>query len=152
MMRRVLLCILISLLASFRVALNLSLLRNTFKAGSLNVNRAREIRKRATICETAKLNHIDVLFLQETHSDSNNETDRNREWEGLLCSIQTFKRECKTCLAVVCIMMLCDACDGTMFLTCSRSQWSDGSSSSCISQQKALVPSDTNCASLLHSG
>ena len=50
--------------------------------GSLNANGAREERKRAFIFQTAKTKHVDVLFLQETHSDVFNETDWKGEWEG----------------------------------------------------------------------
>ncbi len=34
--------------------------------------------------EMAKMKHIDVQFLQETHSDVGNEADWSREWEGEL--------------------------------------------------------------------
>jgi len=51
---------------------------------SLNVSGARELRKRAFVFEMAKMKHIDVLFLQETHSDVGNEADWSREWEGEL--------------------------------------------------------------------
>ena len=49
--------------------------------GTLNVNGARESRKQAMIYEVVKVNPIDVLSLQETHSDSTNPTDWSREWE-----------------------------------------------------------------------
>uniref|UniRef100_A0A674N027 exodeoxyribonuclease III n=1 Tax=Takifugu rubripes TaxID=31033 RepID=A0A674N027_TAKRU len=60
----------------------LTFLMNNFKVGSLNINGAREARKRAKAYETAKNKRIDVLFLQETHSSDSNETDWRREWEG----------------------------------------------------------------------
>lgn len=66
----------------FIFAFNISLAMDTFRVGSLNVNGAREERKRALIFQTAKIKHIDVLFLQETHSDVFNETDWRKEWEG----------------------------------------------------------------------
>ena len=53
-----------------------------FKVGTLNVNGAREAKKRAMIYEVVKDKRMDVLFLQETHSDSLNSTDWSREWEG----------------------------------------------------------------------
>lgn len=53
-----------------------------FKVGTLNVNGAREAKKRAMIYEVMKIKQIDVLFLQETHSDSSNHIDWRREWEG----------------------------------------------------------------------
>ena len=55
---------------------------DNFRVGSLNVNGAREQRKRASIYEMAKMKHIDVFYVQETHSDSTNEADWRREWEG----------------------------------------------------------------------
>ena len=73
-------CVLSNLLVIFFV-LNFLLMDN-FRVGSLNVNGAREQRKRVSIYETAKMKHIDVFYLQETHSDSTNEADWRREWEG----------------------------------------------------------------------
>lgn len=55
---------------------------DVFKIGSLNVNGARDTRKRAVVFEMVKMKHIDVLFLQETHSDNGNEADWSREWNG----------------------------------------------------------------------
>ena len=42
------------------------------KVGTLNVYRARDVRKLAMLYELVKLKYIDVLFLQETHSDNEN--------------------------------------------------------------------------------
>lgn len=39
----------------------------------LNVNGAREVKKRAPVLDTAMTKCIDVLFLQEVHSDQGNE-------------------------------------------------------------------------------
>jgi exonuclease III len=55
---------------------------DNFRVGSLKVNGAREQRKRASIYEMAKMKHTDVLYLQEKPSDSTNEADWRREWEG----------------------------------------------------------------------
>ncbi|TWW62349.1 hypothetical protein D4764_04G0009960 [Takifugu flavidus] len=55
---------------------------NTFKIGTLNVNGARDARKRALVFDTAKTKRIDVLFLQKTHSDCGIEADWEKEWEG----------------------------------------------------------------------
>ncbi|TWW68287.1 hypothetical protein D4764_19G0000850 [Takifugu flavidus] len=55
---------------------------NTFKIGTLKVNGARDARKRALVFDTAKRKRIDVLFLQETHSDCGIEADWEKEWEG----------------------------------------------------------------------
>ena len=53
-----------------------------FRVGTLNVNGAREVKKRALVLDTARRKRINVLFLQEVHSDRNNEGDWEREWEG----------------------------------------------------------------------
>ena len=53
-----------------------------FRSGTLNVNGARDIYKRALIYEFIKEKGVDVMLLQETHSDVSNETDWRREWEG----------------------------------------------------------------------
>lgn len=54
---------------------NFSLIMDVFIVGTLNVNRAREAGKWALAFDTA---HIDVLFLQEVHSDGRN---WEKEWE-----------------------------------------------------------------------
>ena len=53
-----------------------------FRVASLNVNGAREVRKRALVLDTARSKRIDVLFLQEVHSDQSIEGDWEKEWEG----------------------------------------------------------------------
>ena len=68
----------------FSLVINIFIIMNVFKVGSLNVNGARDIKKRAVVFETAKMKHIDVMFLQEIHSDVGNEADWSREWEGEL--------------------------------------------------------------------
>lgn len=73
-------CILINLLFTI-FAFNISFNMDVFKVGSLNVNGARVVQKRASIYESMMMKHIDVLFLQETHTDSSNEADWRREWE-----------------------------------------------------------------------
>lgn len=47
------------------------------RIASLNVNGARDRLKRTVIYETMKRKHIDVLLVQETHSDVTNAV----EWE-----------------------------------------------------------------------
>lgn len=59
-----------------------SLPMSHFKVGTLNLNGARDVRKRSTLYELVKLKNIDVMFLQETHSDVCNEVDWKREWGG----------------------------------------------------------------------
>lgn len=49
---------------------------------SLNVNGARDIRKRAALYEVFTQKRLDVIFLQETHSDADNAVDWTKEWEG----------------------------------------------------------------------
>jgi len=76
-------CVLIDLLfLSFICFLNSFLSMNTFRVGVLNVNGARDSKKRTSIHEFNKMKANDVLFLQETHSDSTNEADWRREWGG----------------------------------------------------------------------
>ncbi|KAI3363546.1 hypothetical protein L3Q82_012152 [Scortum barcoo] len=53
-----------------------------FKVSTLNLNGARDVRKRANVFELMKLKGINVMLLQETHSDTLNETDWSREWDG----------------------------------------------------------------------
>lgn len=55
---------------------------DSFRLGSLNVNGAKEAKKRVLVFDTAQMKHIDVLFLQEIHRDECNEADWNKEWEG----------------------------------------------------------------------
>lgn len=50
---------------------------------SFNLNGARDIRKRVQAFELMKGKSIDVLFLQETHSDIENTADWTREFNGL---------------------------------------------------------------------
>ena len=50
--------------------------------GSLNINGARSDVKRASVFKLFELKKLDVVFLQETHSDSVNEEDWKREWPG----------------------------------------------------------------------
>lgn len=49
---------------------------------TLNVNGARDIRKRAMLNEVMKQKNLDVILLQETHSDVKNAADWAREFEG----------------------------------------------------------------------
>ncbi len=50
---------------------------------SLNVNGARDIGKRFKLYEIIKQKKIDVLFVQETHSDIPNSSDWAKEFDGL---------------------------------------------------------------------
>ena len=64
------------------VYLLISLFMAHFNLSTLNVNGARDVRKRACIFETFKLKNMNVMMLQETHSDVFNETDWRREFDG----------------------------------------------------------------------
>lgn len=52
------------------------------RIASLNVNGARNCVKRMEIFETMKQKQLDVLFLQETHSDEENAVVWSKEWNG----------------------------------------------------------------------
>lgn len=49
---------------------------------TLNVNGARDARKRANLFELMKLKKVDKMFVQVTHGDTVNEADWEKEWEG----------------------------------------------------------------------
>lgn len=53
-----------------------------FKIASLNLNGAGDIRKRMELYELMKLKCIDVMFVQETHSNEFNEAAWRSEWGG----------------------------------------------------------------------
>lgn len=53
-----------------------------FRVSTLNLNGARDVKKRISVFELMNLKHINVLMVQETHSDSLNEIDWRREWGG----------------------------------------------------------------------
>ncbi|KAI4878377.1 hypothetical protein NFI96_005411 [Prochilodus magdalenae] len=55
----------------------------SFKISTLNVNGARDGGKRAKVFELVRQKRLDVVLLQETHSDVNNSADWIKEWEGL---------------------------------------------------------------------
>ncbi|KAI4887913.1 hypothetical protein NFI96_014527 [Prochilodus magdalenae] len=56
---------------------------DSFKTSTLNVNGARDGGKRAKVMELVRQKGLDVVMLQETHSDVNNSADWVKEWEGL---------------------------------------------------------------------
>lgn len=55
------------------------------KLGSLNINGAREVVKRAALFNLSKVRKLNVVFLQETHSTVDNEADWKKEWDGEVC-------------------------------------------------------------------
>ncbi|KAI4899121.1 hypothetical protein NFI96_006348 [Prochilodus magdalenae] len=54
-----------------------------FKTSTLNVHGARDGGKRTKVFELVRQKGLDVVLLQETHSDVNNSADWIKEWEGL---------------------------------------------------------------------
>lgn len=58
------------------------LFMSNLRLGSLNINGARDHRKRAMLFELIKQKNIDVMFVQETHTDVQNENAWKMEWEG----------------------------------------------------------------------
>lgn len=55
---------------------------SNFRVSTLNLNGARDMRNRVSVYELMKLKHMNVLMVQETHSDCLNETDWKRDWDG----------------------------------------------------------------------
>lgn len=51
---------------------------------SLNINGGRDAQKRALVAEVIQQKRLDIVFLQETHSDVMNEIDRGLWWGGQL--------------------------------------------------------------------
>ncbi|TWW69204.1 hypothetical protein D4764_18G0000100 [Takifugu flavidus] len=49
------------------------------RVGTLNVNGARDARKRALVFDTARRKRVDVMFLQEIHGDGGTEADWEKE-------------------------------------------------------------------------
>ena len=62
-----------------------NLLMKGLRVGSLNINGGRDRVKRALVMETFQLKRLDIIFLQETHTDLNNESEWGIWWEGQLC-------------------------------------------------------------------
>ena len=52
------------------------------RVGSLNINGGRDRQKRAVISEMVQQKRLDIVFLQETHSDKVNEIDWGLWWKG----------------------------------------------------------------------
>lgn len=72
---------------SFLLLLCLSfLLLNTcmdnLRVGSINVNGGRDRHKRDLLLESIQLKRLNVVLLQETHSDVDNEADWKMCWKG----------------------------------------------------------------------
>ena len=66
----------------FCFVFSLSLVMGIFNISTLNLNGARDAVKRSMLYELMKVKRSDIMFVQETHSDSSNETEWKREWEG----------------------------------------------------------------------
>ncbi len=67
--------------------------------GTLNLNGARDSKKRAMLYDLIKQRKIDVMLVQETHSDVFNENDWLMEWDGLV--VLSHKNHCSGGLAVL---------------------------------------------------
>ena len=52
-----------------------------FTISTLNLNGARDVRKKESLFELVKLKSINVMLVQEMHSKTLNETDWRREWD-----------------------------------------------------------------------
>ena len=61
----------------------LFLIMGDFRVASLNINGARYAMKRAQFQILSRIKRLDVVLLQETHSDAKNATDWALEWEGI---------------------------------------------------------------------
>lgn len=64
--------------------MNLNKTMSQLKIGTLNLNGARDVHKRMMLYEFINQKSVDVMFIQETHSDQRNEVDWKREWGGQL--------------------------------------------------------------------
>ncbi len=53
-----------------------------FRVSTVNLNGARDVTKRVSLFELVRLKGINVILVQETYSDTLNETDWKREWDG----------------------------------------------------------------------
>uniref|UniRef100_A0A3B5PV23 Reverse transcriptase domain-containing protein n=1 Tax=Xiphophorus maculatus TaxID=8083 RepID=A0A3B5PV23_XIPMA len=82
MMHSNFLIFLIFLNCFWHVVFSLLPIMDSFKIASLNLNGAREAKKRALVYQMLNQKRIDVIFLQETHSDLLIEADWRREWRG----------------------------------------------------------------------
>ena len=58
------------------------LLLNTLRLALLNINGGRGQQKRLLVSKTVSRKKLDVLFLQETHTDRDNEVDWGLWWRG----------------------------------------------------------------------
>ena len=52
------------------------------RVGSLNINGGRDRQRRALVSELVNQKSLDIIFLQETHSDTGNEVDWGLWWRG----------------------------------------------------------------------
>lgn len=70
-----LVCVLVAVTAFSLIMCDLTL-------GSLNINGARSVAKRASLFKLFEIKKLDVVFVQETHSDTVNEREWRKEWPG----------------------------------------------------------------------
>ena len=60
-------------------------LMSHFNISTININGARDAGKRSLLYEMMNIKKVDVMFVQETHSDILNESDWKKEWGGECC-------------------------------------------------------------------
>lgn len=72
----------LSLLWVFLVVFGDSFCMGSIRAVSFNVNGGRDKNKRAVVYGLCRQKNLNVILLQETHSDSNNEIEWGMEWQG----------------------------------------------------------------------
>ena len=51
-----------------------------FNISTININGARDAEKRSLMFEMMNVKKVEVMFVQETHSDASNESDWRTEW------------------------------------------------------------------------
>ena len=66
---------------TFPMALSLPLM-DKLSIGTLNINGGRDQNKRLLVSQMVSQKKLDIIFLQETHSDTNNEVDWGLWWRG----------------------------------------------------------------------
>lgn len=66
----------------FSILITLCLAMSSFRIVSLNLNGERDIKKRAMCFDLLKTKCVDIAFVQEMHSNHDNEVEGKREWDG----------------------------------------------------------------------
>lgn len=71
-----------SLFFCYFLLLFLFLVSLVMSVSTLNLNGARDMRKRVSVYDLMRMKHLHVLMVQETHSDGSVEIEWKRDWEG----------------------------------------------------------------------